>query len=106
MTWVYMYITGHIYEMNFTLCVLLVYNDNGSVHCQTLCTDPLSIKTNNTQRVKFILYIYILFMYLDCVLSIAFFKIAVFISVNIAVACLDSKRQMFNFVFVHSGTLK
>ena len=24
-----------IYEMNFTLCVLLVYNDNGSV--QTLC---------------------------------------------------------------------
>ena len=25
-----------IYKMNFTLCVLLVYNDNGSV--QTLCT--------------------------------------------------------------------
>ena len=24
-----------IYEMNFTLCVLLIYNDNGSV--QTLC---------------------------------------------------------------------
>ena len=28
-------LSGIIYEMNFTLCVLLVYNDNGSV--QTLC---------------------------------------------------------------------
>ena len=30
----------HIYEMNFTLCVLLVYNDNGSV--QTLCITRVS----------------------------------------------------------------
>ena len=29
-----------IYEMNFTLCVSLVYNDNGSV--QTLCITRLS----------------------------------------------------------------
>ena len=29
-----------IYEMNFTLCVLLVYNDNGSV--QTLCITRVS----------------------------------------------------------------
>ena len=29
-----------IYEMNFTLCVLLVYNDNGSV--QTLCITRFS----------------------------------------------------------------
>ena len=31
---------AHIYEMNFTLCVLLVYNDNGSV--QTLCITRVS----------------------------------------------------------------
>ena len=30
----------NIYEMNFTLCVLLVYNDNGSV--QTLCITRVS----------------------------------------------------------------
>ena len=55
------------YEMNFTLCVLLVYNDNGSV--QTLCIT----------RVKFILYIYIIFMYLDFVLSIVIMEMAVFL---------------------------
>ena len=35
-----------IYEMNFTLCVLLVYNDNGSVQTlciRSVCTDPLSL---------------------------------------------------------------
>ena len=31
---------GRNYEMNFTLCVLLVYNDNGSV--QTLCITRVS----------------------------------------------------------------
>ena len=30
----------YTYEMNFTLCVLLVYNDNGSV--QTLCITRVS----------------------------------------------------------------
>ena len=60
-----------IYEMNFTLCVLLVYNDNGSV--QTLCI------TRVTQRVKFILYIYIIFMCLDFVLSIVILEMAVFL---------------------------
>ena len=32
--------SNHYYEMNFTLCVLLVYNDNGSV--QTLCITRVS----------------------------------------------------------------
>ena len=39
--------------------------------CKPLCTTRV--------RVKFILNIYIVFMYLDCVLSIAVFEIAVFI---------------------------
>ena len=33
-------LSTNIYEMNFTLCVLLVYNDNGSV--QTLCITRVS----------------------------------------------------------------
>ena len=37
-------------------------------YVQSVCTDPLPWKTNNTQRVKFILYIYIIFMCLGCVL--------------------------------------
>ena len=52
--------------MNFCICVLLVYNDNGSVH--TLCI--------NSVRVKFISCIYIVF---TCVLSIAVFEIAVLV---------------------------
>ena len=53
--------------MNSTLCVLLVYNDNGSV--QTLCITRVKIH-----------FIYLhCFMYLDCVLSIAVFEKAVFI---------------------------
>ena len=56
-----------IYEMNFTLCVLLVYNDNGSV--QTLCITCISV----------ILYIYIIFMCLDFVLSIVIMEMAVFL---------------------------
>ena len=34
------YLHVFAYEMNFTLCVLLVYNDNGSV--QTLCITRVS----------------------------------------------------------------
>ena len=46
---------------------------------QSVCTDTLSLKTNNTQRVKFILYIYIIFMCLDFVLSTVIIEMAVFL---------------------------
>ena len=39
-----------IYEMNFTLCVLLVYNDNGSV--QTLCITRVSALCTNARYVQ------------------------------------------------------
>ena len=59
------------YEVNFTLCVLLVYNDNGSV--QTLCITHVIYKvfaqthcrykpTNNKQKVE-IHFIYFHYFY-------------------------------------------
>ena len=48
--------------MNFTLCVLLVYNDNGSVQ-------------NTLHNARFI-YLYC-YYYFDCALSITVFEIAV-----------------------------
>ena len=42
---------------------------------QTLCIT----RANNTQRVKFILYIYIIFMSFDFVLSIVIMEMAVFL---------------------------
>ena len=72
--------------MNFNLCVLLVYNDNGFV--QTLCTYRANARYSkclhkpfviiNQQYTKgeiFFLYIYI-DMCNDCVLSIEVFEIA------------------------------
>ena len=71
---------GLIYEMNFTLCVLLVYNDNGSV--QTLCITRVSalctkclhrpIVIINQQYTKgeihfTAVYIYIIFLCFDFV---------------------------------------
>ena len=75
--------------MNFTLCVLLVYNDNGSV--QTLCITRVSalctkclhrpIVIINQQYTKGeIHFIYLhYFLCLDFVLSIVIMEMAVFL---------------------------
>ena len=80
------------YEMDFTLCVLFVYNDNGSV--QTLCITRVSALCTKCLHRPIVIFdqqytkgeihfIYLHSLYtckcLDCVSSITVFEIAAFI---------------------------